>query len=210
MYSSNTIRRYHAVLVDFAHTMCGRSWSTITRTDIEKYIASKSSASESTKASVLSAVRGVFRFACTHYGLPVNPARYISAPKLQKRIPHVVAADDIAAAMKAAPKRIQLAIMLMHLCGLRVSECLSLTIEDFKEHRIIVRGKGKRNVTYMLLASSRSSPTSFAQVAYSFPTPATANSDTIYIALFVLSVLKCHRTCCDIHLLLIWLMQASL
>lgn len=144
MYSSNTIRRYHAVLVDFAHVMCGRSWSTITRTDIEKYIASKSSASESTKASVLSAVRDVFRFACTHYGLPVNPARYISAPKLQKRIPHVVAAEDIAAAMKAAPKRIQLAIMLMHLCGLRVSECLSLTIEDFKEHRIIVRGKGKK------------------------------------------------------------------
>ncbi len=144
MYSSNTIRRYHAVLVDFAHTMCGRSWSTITRNDIEMYIASKSSASESTKASVLSAVRGVFRFACTHYGLPVNPARYISTPKLQKRVPHVVAADDITAAMKAAPKRIQLAIMLMHLCGLRVSECLSLTIEDFKDHRIIVRGKGKK------------------------------------------------------------------
>lgn len=188
MYSSNTIRRYNAVLVDFAHVMCGRSWSTITRNDIEQYIASKSSASESTKASVLSAVRGVFRFACTHYGLPVNPARYISAPKLQKRVPHVVAADDITAAMKAAPKRIQLAIMLMHLCGLRVSECLSLTIEDFKEHRIIIRGKGKRNVTYMWLASSRSSPTSFAQVAYYSPTPATANSDTIYIALFVLSV----------------------
>lgn len=63
---------------------------------------------------------------------------------MQKRIPHVVAAEDIAAAMKEAPKRIQLAIMLMHLCGLRVSECLSLAIEDIKEHRIIVRGKGKK------------------------------------------------------------------
>lgn len=188
MYSSNTIRRYNAVLVDFAHTMCGRSWSTITQTDIEKYIASKSNASESTKASVLSAVRGVFRFACTHYGLPVNPARYISAPKLQKRIPHVVAADDIAAAMKAAPKRIQLAIMLMHLCGLRVSECLSLTIDDFKEHRIIVRGKGKRSVMYMWLASSRNSHTSFAPADFYFPTPATDNSATIYIALSALSV----------------------
>lgn len=144
MYSENTIRRYHAVLVDFAHAMCGRSWSTITRSDIEHYIASKSSATESTKASVLSAVRGIFRFACTHYGLPVNPARYISAPRMQKNIPHVVAGEDIAAAMKAAPKRIQLAIMLMHLCGLRVSECLSIAIEDFKEHRIIVRGKGKK------------------------------------------------------------------
>lgn len=144
MYSENTIRRYNAVLVDFAHTMCDRSWSTITRNDIEIYIASKSSATESTKASILSTIRGIFRFACTHYGLPINPARYISAPKLQKNIPYVVAAEDIAAAMKAAPKRIQLAIMLMHLCGLRVSECLSLAIEDFKEHRIIVRGKGKK------------------------------------------------------------------
>ena len=110
-----------------------------------EYLHPDPDSSESTKASVLSAVRGVFRFACTHYGLAVNPARYISAPKLQKRVPHVVAADDITAAMKAAPKRMQLAIMLMHLCGLRVTECLSLTIEDFKENRIIVRGKGKKD-----------------------------------------------------------------
>ena len=143
MYSSNTIRRYNSVLVDFAHNMQGRSWSTITRQDIEQYIAAKNS-SESTKASVLTAVRGIFCFCCTHYGLKENPARYIAMPKLSKKIPHVLTTAEIDAALRLAPSKIKLAIMLMYLCGLRVSECLSLSIEDFKNHRILVRGKGKK------------------------------------------------------------------
>lgn len=143
MYSPNTIRRYNSVLVDFAHNMTGRTWSTITRQDIEKYIGAKNS-SESTKASMLTAVRGVFAFACTHYGLKENPARFIAMPKLSKRIPHTLTTEEIDAAIKLASHKIKLAIMLMYLCGLRVSECLSLSIEDFNNHRIIVRGKGKK------------------------------------------------------------------
>lgn len=143
MYSDNTLRRYNTVLVDFAHNMCGRTWSTITRDDIEQYIANKD-CSESTKSSALSAIRGIFSYACTHYGLVNNPARFISMPKMLKNVPHVLAAEDIEKAMKLAPRRIRLAIMLMYLCGLRVSECLALSIEDIINHRIIVRGKGKK------------------------------------------------------------------
>lgn len=143
MYSPNTIRRYETVLSAFVKAMQGKRWSTIEREDIENYLASMNS-KENTKSSCLSAIRGIFSYACTHYGLKENPCKFIASPKGRNNIPHVVDIDVIAKAIKIAPKPIKLAILLMSRCGLRVTECLSLNVDTIQSGRILIVGKGKK------------------------------------------------------------------
>lgn len=151
MYSPNTLRRYETVLHAFVKAMNGKRWSTISREDVESYLASMET-SENTKSSCLSAIRGAFAYACTHYGLQENPCRFIANPKAKAEIPHVVDVDVIAKAIEIAPKPIKLAILLMSRCGLRVSECLGLDVDTIKDGKVIILGKGKKE-RYVYLPS---------------------------------------------------------
>lgn len=145
MYSENTIRRYECVLSSFAKAMRGGRWSLITRQDVENYLSSLHT-SANTKASALSAIRGLFSFACSHYGLAENPCRFISSPALPRLTPHIVGYEVINKAISSTEdKRMKLAIMLMSRCGLRVSEVLPLTVEDLSNEKLIVRGKGNKD-----------------------------------------------------------------
>lgn len=143
MFSPNTIRRYDIVLKAFVTAMNGKRWSTITREDVESYLAAMST-SENTKSSCLSAIRGVFGYACTHFDLKENPCKFIVSPKAKKEIPHVVEVDVIAKAIEIAPRPIKLAILLMSRCGLRVSECLAFNVDAIQGGKILIMGKGKK------------------------------------------------------------------
>lgn len=152
MYSVNTIRRYNTVLVAFAKAMNGKRWSNIQRQDVESYLANLQ-VSEASKSSCLSAIRGIFTFVCSHYGLSDNPCRYIASPKSKSTIPHIVDIDTISKAIQCtSDKEIKLAILLMSRCGLRVSECLSIDVDTIENGRLLVIGKGKKE-RYIYLPS---------------------------------------------------------
>lgn len=143
-YSENTIRRYEIVLHQFAGAMKGFTWSTIDKDMIEQYISGLALSSSSC-ANVVSILRSFFGWMCHHYGLTDNPCRYVVSPKIKSIIPHPISMDVIGRAVRHCSSiSIQVAIMLMARCGLRVSEVLSLSLDRIKNGTALIVGKGNK------------------------------------------------------------------
>lgn len=143
-YSAHTIRRYSIVLHRFAAAMQGKRWSLISKEDIEQYISSLGNASSSV-ANVVSVIRSFFSWMMHHFPLSQNPCRFVSSPKIRSVVPHVVSMDVIGNAVrKCASVSVQVAIMLMARCGLRVSEVLSLSVEAIVDGKALIVGKGNK------------------------------------------------------------------
>lgn len=122
---------------------------------------------KSSIARKLAAIRSFFKFAVRE-GLTLrNPARLVATPKLPKRIPAVLSAEDLNAfldAVVAAPSasgrkgpgkkdqsrvlvaRDRAILELLYASGLRVSELTGLNLADMdqKERMLRVRGKGSK------------------------------------------------------------------
>lgn len=143
-YSEHTIRRYSTVLRQFAGAMQGKRWSTISKDDIEQYVSTLSNES-STVGNVVSIIRSFYTWLCHHTALNDNPCRFVVSPKAAYLVPHTVSMEIIGKAVRqCCSTSIQIAIMLMSRCGLRVSEVLSLTIEAISDGKALIVGKGKK------------------------------------------------------------------
>ena len=117
-------------------------------------------------ARKLAAIRSFFKFAVREGLVVRNPARMVATPKLPKRIPAVLSAEDLNAfldniAAPSAPrsgksgardedrllvKRDRAILELLYASGLRVSELTGLNLADMdrKERMLRVRGKGNK------------------------------------------------------------------
>jgi integrase/recombinase XerC len=123
---------------------------------------------KSSIARKVAAIRSFFKFA-TREGLVVrNPARMVATPKLPKRVPSVLSAEDLNAFLDSvvAPprqsgrgrraggqddsrlmiKRDRAILEMLYASGLRVSELTGLNLADMdrKELMLRVRGKGSK------------------------------------------------------------------
>jgi integrase/recombinase XerC len=103
----------------------------------------------------LAAVRSFFQYMVRHSALDRNVARLLRTPKAPKTLPRVMTAEqtnrliDGVARHDLGRKFVtrDLAIFeLLYGCGLRVSELVGLSLDDFdySERWIIVRGKGRK------------------------------------------------------------------
>ena len=124
---------------------------------------------KSSIARKLAAIRSFFKFAVREGLVHKNPARMIATPKLPKRIPSVLSAEDLSALLDgvvAKPltassprirrgakdesrllvKRDRAVLELLYASGLRVSELTGLNLADMdrKEQMLRVRGKGSK------------------------------------------------------------------
>jgi integrase/recombinase XerC len=124
---------------------------------------------KSSIARKLAAIRSFFKFAVREGLVHQNPARMVATPKLPKRIPPVLSAEDLnafldgVAAKPAAPssrrrrpgakdigrllvKRDRAILELLYASGLRVSELTGLNLADLdrREQMLRVRGKGNK------------------------------------------------------------------
>ena len=124
---------------------------------------------KSSIARKLAAIRSFFKFAVREGLVHKNPARMIATPKLPKRIPSVLSAEDLSALLDgvvAKPltassprirrgardesrllvKRDRAVLELLYASGLRVSELTGLNLADMdrKEQMLRVRGKGNK------------------------------------------------------------------
>jgi integrase/recombinase XerC len=118
-------------------------------------------------ARKLAAIRSFFKFAVREGLILRNPARQVATPKLPKRIPSVLSAEDLNAFLDgvvAAParagrkrpgnagenlllvKRDRAILELLYASGLRVSELTGLNLADMdrKDRMLRVRGKGNK------------------------------------------------------------------
>jgi integrase/recombinase XerC len=124
---------------------------------------------KSSIARKLAAIRSLFKFAVREGMVPRNPARLVATPKLPKRIPSVLSAEDLNAfldgvvappasnsgrgKLPGAPdesrmlvRRDRAILELLYASGLRVSELTGLNLADMdrKELMLRVRGKGSK------------------------------------------------------------------
>jgi integrase/recombinase XerC len=124
---------------------------------------------KSSIARKLAAIRSFFKFAVREGLVRNNPARMVATPKLPKRIPSVLSAEDLSAFLdgvvarpKAAAtrrrrpgakdeyrllvKRDRAILEMLYASGLRVSELTGLNLADMdrKEQMLRVRGKGSK------------------------------------------------------------------
>ena len=122
---------------------------------------------KSSIARKLAAIRSFFKFAVREGMVLRNPARMVATPKLPKRIPAVLSAEDLNAfldGITAAPasggrkrsgatdehrllvRRDRAILEMLYASGLRVSELTGLNLADMdrKEQMLRVRGKGNK------------------------------------------------------------------
>ena len=124
---------------------------------------------KSSIARKLAAIRSFFKFAVREGLVVRNPARMVATPKLAKRIPSVLSAEDlnmfldgVVAKPAGAPsrrqrpgagdasrllvKRDRAILELLYASGLRVSELVGLDLRqvNFGEGMVLVRGKGNK------------------------------------------------------------------
>jgi integrase/recombinase XerC len=123
---------------------------------------------KSSIARKLAAIRSLFKFSVREGMVLRNPARLVATPKLPKRVPSVLSAEDLntfldgvvagpATATKrrkgpGAPnesrvlvKRDRAILELLYASGLRVSELTGLNLADMDRKELMLRVRGKGN-----------------------------------------------------------------
>jgi integrase/recombinase XerC len=123
---------------------------------------------KSSIARKLAAIRSFFKFSVREGKVIRNPARLVATPKLPKRIPAVLSAEDLNAfldSVVAGPaaasgrrkhpgaadenrllvKRDRAILELLYASGLRVSELTGLNLADMDRKELMLRVRGKGN-----------------------------------------------------------------
>ena len=103
-------------------------------------------------ARKLATLRTFFKFLCRVQVLELNPARLVSSPRLEKRLPKVISIDEVVQFIETPDTETPLGIRdraiieLLYATGCRVSEIAGMNLEDidFKHATIRVRGKGRK------------------------------------------------------------------
>ena len=106
----------------------------------------------SSKSRKISAIRSFCNYLCKEGVLAQNPAKLIRLPKVPKKVPGYLSVDDCVRLIESPDLgtpiglRDRSILELLYACGIRVSECAGMNLEDinFKEDLILVRGKGKK------------------------------------------------------------------
>lgn len=163
--SAHTVRNYGKDLEIFAaHFTKGgevdQRAEEITRLMIRQFMAEEMQRgiSKATMARRLAALRGFFDYLVQEEGLPKNPARSVSAPKIPKKLPPVMTAEEtngLVDSVRSDPDgdssadkvvRDRLIVELLYGTGLRVSELVGLNVTDIDraERWLNIRGKGRK------------------------------------------------------------------
>ncbi len=174
--SPNTLRSYAVDLSQFVTFLTPPETETpalrdVTHLMIREFIGHlhDHKLEKSSIARKVAAIRSFFKFAVREGKVLQNPARLVATPKLPRRIPSVLSAEDmsafldgIASAPAAAPgsgrrsrgrrvdplmvKRDRAILELLYASGLRVSELTGLNLADIerKEKMLRVLGKGNK------------------------------------------------------------------
>jgi integrase/recombinase XerC len=127
-------------------------WGRVLDRDVRNYISGrhKNGIGSKTIQRELAALRSFYRFLLKTNKVQSNPAQHVQAPKVSKRLPHVLDVDQITGMLNAMPDSVlevrDLAMFeLFYSSGLRLSELVMLDRSDidFTEGFLRVRfGKG--------------------------------------------------------------------
>ncbi|MBF0542154.1 MAG: tyrosine recombinase XerC [Nitrospirae bacterium] len=152
--SSHTLRAYKKDLEQFRLFHGSDEISKIDMFDIRAFVAdqSKKELSKTTVSRRLSVIRSFLKYLCSQDLIKTNPAKIVPLPKASKTLPKFLSVDDVFTMINSIQgvgfqaARDKAILELLYSSGLRVSELVSLDIEDInlKENIIKVMGKGRK------------------------------------------------------------------
>lgn len=169
-YSPATVRAYGADLEQLAAHLARRGKSlenveSFTRDDATSFLAElhRQKLKKSSMARKLSTLRSFFRYLLKNGLMAQSPLAGLRNPRQEKRHPRALNVDQTAVLMDAparsgpeGPRDLAL-VELLYGSGLRISEALSLTVDDVRADRgfVRVRGKGGKDRLAPLSEASR-------------------------------------------------------
>jgi integrase/recombinase XerC len=110
----------------------------------------------------LSTLRGFFRHQLRERRMAANPAQTVRAPRVKRRLPGVIAADDLQRALDRKPEddldlRDHAMVELFYSCGLRLGELHALDVAQIDGGRseTTITGKGGRERIVMIGGPAR-------------------------------------------------------
>jgi integrase/recombinase XerD len=155
--SANTVEAYGRDLRRYAEQLAGAGvtdWAAVTRRDVQAHLADlvRRGLSPRSQARALSAIRQLHALLVAEKLAPVNATDEIDAPRPGRRLPSLLSREEVAALLAspdprtAAGRRDRAMLELLYATGLRVSELVSLELNDVNlESRVLVaRGKGAK------------------------------------------------------------------
>lgn len=150
--SGNTVSAYAIDLAAFARSLPDDvSVCDIRDTSILEHMASLAQAglAPASQARALSAIRRCMAFAVGEGVVAADPSADVSRPKLPKRLPRAMSFDEVEALLAAPDPTTALGLRdaamleLMYAAGLRVSELVSMRVDDVVPTAGFVRVTGK-------------------------------------------------------------------
>ncbi|MDG1757169.1 MAG: tyrosine recombinase [Bacteroidia bacterium] len=150
--SNNTLNAYISDLKKLISFCENKDLTTLTKTVILQFINNLNTLGLSPRstARIISSLKTFYKQQILNETMDANPMQSIKTPKLSKKLPEVLSYDEILKMMefidftKLAGERDKTIVMLLYGGGLRVSELVSLKVNDLfvDEGFIKVKGKG--------------------------------------------------------------------
>lgn len=167
-YSCNTVESYLFDMVNFIKFKSEYDAKRITLSDIKNcdvkdvraFLADRKQHDKcnSSNGRVLSGVSSFFEFLKEMDLISDNIIKQIKRPKLEKKLPHPAALNDIMKIINSDKSKIEwvarrdsFLYVLIYATGIRISEALNLKVSDFKNDYLTILGKGRKERVIPLL-----------------------------------------------------------
>ena len=161
--SEHTLRNYQSDLVQFHDHIAPEDKSgkrrdvdlkSIDNLTIRDFMSSLYE-KDNKKSSIhrkIAALRTFFKFLCREGILELNPARMVASPRVERKLPNHLSIQDMVRFIETPDvstvlgKRDRAILELLYASGLRVSELVSLNLNDidFENQTLRVKGKGRK------------------------------------------------------------------
>jgi integrase/recombinase XerD len=147
--SENTTSAYRNDLTQFLHFASTKveSWQEVTKSTLVAYVHSlqERKYASSTVARKVAAVKSFFHYMLDQNILRDDPTATLDSPRVQKRLPQILSPQDIKALLEQPLRsndskslRDKAFLELLYASGMRVSELVSLDVEDVDlEHNVV-------------------------------------------------------------------------
>ena len=155
--AKNTVEAYSrdlARLADFIARRNVPSWSDVTALDLRSYVSSlrRAGLSARTIARHVVTLRRFYRFLQSEGAISADPLPALHLSPVNRQLPRTLSADDVSRlllqprATQPLGARDQAMLELLYASGLRVSELVSLQVQqiDFQGNYLTVKGKGAK------------------------------------------------------------------
>jgi len=156
-YSSYTVSEYTTDIDAFLSFLTVEGitdLNEVSYTEARLYVTSlyDSGLARTTISRKISSVRSLFKFASSRYGVTDNAFKSLHHPKKQERLPAFFYEDEMEQLFKACEGtdnkslRDYAILEMLYATGIRVSELISIELEDIDNHLgiVLVMGKGKK------------------------------------------------------------------